>query len=91
MELRGIRKSFGAVMALKNVTLRIYPGEVHSIVGQNGAGKSTLLGIAAGTLRASTGEVYCGGRLIAEPSIETMRKNGVAVAYQHPALTAEGS
>jgi ribose transport system ATP-binding protein len=89
LELRGIRKSFGAVTALKNVTLRIYPGEVHSIVGENGAGKSTLLGIAAGTLRASDGEVYCGGRLIVEPSIETMRKNGVAVAYQHPALAPD--
>jgi ABC-type glutathione transport system ATPase component len=57
LELRGIRKSFGPVLALQNVSLCVYPGEVHSIVGENGAGKSTLLGIAAGTLRANAGEV----------------------------------
>lgn len=88
-ELRGISKSFGAVVALNNVTLRIYAGEVQSIVGENGAGKSTLLGIAAGALRADVGEILCRGRLIADPSIETMRKNGVAVAYQHPALAPD--
>ena len=89
LELRGIRKTFGPVLALQNVSLCIYPGEVHSIVGENGAGKSTLLGIAAGTLRANAGEVYCGGERIAKPSIEIMRKHGVAVAYQIPALAPD--
>jgi ribose transport system ATP-binding protein len=89
LELRGIRKSFGPVVALKNVTLRIYPGEVHSIVGENGAGKSTLLGIAAGTLRANAGEIYCEGKLIASPTIEVMRQHRIAVAYQHPALAPD--
>ena len=89
LEFRGIRKTFGPVVALHNVSLCIYPGEVHSIVGENGAGKSTLLGIAVGTLRANAGEVYCGGELIGAPSIEIMRKHGVAVAYQHPALAPD--
>jgi ribose transport system ATP-binding protein len=89
LELRGIRKTFGPVLALQNVSLCIYPGEVHSIVGENGAGKSTLLGIAAGTVRANAGEIYCGGERIAKPSIEIMRKHGVAVAYQHPALAPD--
>lgn len=89
LELRGIRKSFGAVTALKNVTLRIYPGEVHAIVGENGAGKSTLLGIAAGTLRANAGEILCNGKLVANPTISSMREAGIAVAYQHPALAPD--
>jgi ribose transport system ATP-binding protein len=89
LEFRGVRKTFGPVVALHNVSLCIYPGEVHSIVGGNGAGKSTLLGIAVGTLRADAGEVYCGGELITAPSIDVMRRNGVAVAYQHPALAPD--
>ncbi len=74
---------FGVVAALKGVSLTLYPGEVHAVVGENGAGKSTLLGIAAGTLRADAGDIIRDGKLIGAPSIQTMRESG----YRSPINT----
>lgn len=45
VELRNIAKSFGGVAALKDVTLKALPGEIHALMGENGAGKSTLMKI----------------------------------------------
>ena len=49
--MRGIRRSFGGVIALGGVDLDVRPGEVHAIVGENGAGKSTLIRILGGAIR----------------------------------------
>jgi ABC-type sugar transport system ATPase subunit len=53
--MRGIRKTFGATVALDGVDLMVRPGEVCALVGQNGAGKSTLMAILAGALRPDAG------------------------------------
>ncbi|MGB9604849.1 MAG: ATP-binding cassette domain-containing protein, partial [Bryobacteraceae bacterium] len=50
LELRGIRKRFGGIVALRDGTLSVLPGEVHALVGENGAGKSTLARIVAGMI-----------------------------------------
>ena len=55
ISLRGVGKSFGAVMALRDVHLDLYPGEIHALVGENGAGKSTLAKILAGVHTPDTG------------------------------------
>jgi ribose transport system ATP-binding protein len=89
MDLRGLRKSFGPVQALKGVSLTIVPGEVHAIVGENGAGKSTLIGIAAGVLAADSGSIQFDGKPIAAPDPKRMREIGVSVVYQHPALATD--
>jgi ribose transport system ATP-binding protein len=87
LELIGIRKSFGAVQALKGVDLSILPGEVHAVVGENGAGKSTLLNIAAGVLVADQGRIASKGQSIVAPTPRAMWARGVSVAFQHPTLT----
>ena len=48
LEMSGISKSFGVVSVLKDVTLKVKPGEIHALLGENGAGKSTLIKILSG-------------------------------------------
>ena len=72
LQLIGIKKSFGAVRALKGVDLSILPCEVHAVVGENGAGKSTLLGIAAGVFGANEGRIVSDGQTIVDPNPRRM-------------------
>ncbi len=89
LRLVGIRKSFGAVKALRGVDLTILPGEVHAVVGENGAGKSTLLSVAAGVLTADDGEVISHGVAVTNTHPREMWRRGVSVAFQHPTLSAD--
>ena len=89
MELRGIRKAFGAVQALRGIDLDIRTGEVRAVVGENGAGKSTLIAIATGVLRADAGTIRYDGREIKTPHAQALRKSGISVAFQHPALAPD--
>ena len=62
LALRGVSKSFGAVAALRDVQLDLYPGEAHALVGENGAGKSTLVRILAGAHAPDEGDLTFDGR-----------------------------
>ena len=62
LSLRGVSKAFGAVQALREVSVDCRAGEIHALVGENGSGKSTLLGIASGFLAPDEGSVEIGGR-----------------------------
>jgi D-xylose transport system ATP-binding protein len=86
LSLRGIRKRFGAVEALSDASLDVYPGEVVALVGDNGAGKSTMIKVIAGVNPADDGEVRWEGRLvnISKPSDATAL--GIATVYQDLAL-----
>ncbi len=70
LEIRGLRKQFGTVVANDDVTLSIYAGEIVVLLGENGAGKSTLLRSLAGLLQPDAGEIRIDGHLsaIAEPA-----------------------
>ncbi|WP_431301085.1 ATP-binding cassette domain-containing protein [Tabrizicola sp. BL-A-41-H6] len=89
LEMDNVRKSFGPVEALKGVTFRAYPGEVHAVLGENGAGKSTMINIAAGVLRASSGTVTLKGEAVTALGPHDRREKGISVAYQHPALAPD--
>ena len=89
LELKGIRKSFGPVDALKNVSFTALPGEIHAVLGENGAGKSTMIAIAAGVLKPSAGVVTLKGRDVSEEGSRGRREAGISVAYQHPALAPD--
>jgi ribose transport system ATP-binding protein len=62
VRVRGLRKSFGGVQALKGVDLDAFQGEVHGLVGANGAGKSTLIRVLAGLVKPDEGAVSVDGR-----------------------------
>ena len=85
-EMRGIRKAFGATVALDGVDLAVAPGEICGLVGQNGAGKSTLMAILAGALQPDAGEMSIGGRRYAPHSPIEARRAGVAMIYQELSL-----
>jgi ABC-type uncharacterized transport system ATPase subunit len=77
----GISKSFGALRALDDVTLRVEPGTFHAIVGENGAGKSTLAKCILGFYRPDSGEVRLDGVNAVTPA-ET-RRAGLGMVFQH--------
>jgi rhamnose transport system ATP-binding protein len=84
LQLRGVSKSFGMTHALTNLSLDLYPGEVHALVGENGAGKSTMIKIMTGVYQPTSGEILVDGeaRKIAGP--QAARDLGVAAIYQEP-------
>ncbi len=86
LSLRGIRKRFGAVEALSDASLDVFPGEVVALVGDNGAGKSTMIKVIAGVNPADGGEVRWNGKPvnISKPSDATAL--GIATVYQDLAL-----
>lgn len=86
LSLRGISKNFGAVQALSDVDLDIFPGEVVAIVGDNGAGKSTLVKILAGVHGADAGTITSGGERVSIPTPAAARAHGIATVFQDLAL-----
>lgn len=86
VELRDIAKSFGSTQALQGVTLTLFPGEVHALVGENGAGKSTLVKILAGIHRPDAGVVKVGGEVVDLRSPTQAQALGIAVVHQEPML-----
>ena len=84
--MRGIRKAFGATVALDGVDLAVGPGEICGLVGQNGAGKSTLMAILAGALQPDAGRMEIGGGRYAPRSPIEARRAGVAMIYQELSL-----
>ncbi len=62
VELLNISKSYGGIAALKNVTLKVNPGEIHALVGENGAGKSTLMKILSGAVSRDDGRIVIDGQ-----------------------------
>ncbi|HWU22838.1 MAG TPA: sugar ABC transporter ATP-binding protein [Nocardioides sp.] len=86
LALRGVAKSFGAVVALRSGTLEVAPGSIHALVGENGAGKSTLVKVIAGVHRRDAGEFELLGRPVDFGSTAESKAAGVAVIYQEPTL-----
>ncbi len=89
IQLAGIRKSFGAVSALRGVDLCIQAGEVVGIVGDNAAGKSTLMKVLCGAYRPDAGVVRVGGQRMAFASPEDARNVGIEMIYQEFALAED--
>jgi ribose transport system ATP-binding protein len=86
LRLNNISKSFSGVLALRNVSVDLYPGEVHAILGENGAGKSTLMNIISGTFAPTLGETWFEGKRISEMTPDKAKSLGVAISFQHPAV-----
>jgi simple sugar transport system ATP-binding protein len=86
VEMRQINKAFGAVQALADVDLKLYPGEVLGLVGDNSAGKSTLMKILTGAYHRDSGEVFVAGEPAQFRSPHESRDRGIEMIYQDFAL-----
>ena len=84
--MRGIRKAFGATIALDGVEVSVNEGEICGLIGQNGAGKSTLMSILSGALQPDAGEMWIDGRPFTPHSPIDARRAGVAMIYQELSL-----
>ncbi|WP_329138508.1 ATP-binding cassette domain-containing protein [Streptomyces sp. NBC_01476] len=89
LEMSGVVKRYPGVVALKNVSFRVRPGEVHAIVGENGAGKSTLMAIACGAESADEGTIAVGGTPLKGGSPREALALGLSIVYQHASVTAD--
>jgi simple sugar transport system ATP-binding protein len=86
VEMRGINKAFGAVTALAEVDLTLYPGEILGLVGDNSAGKSTLMKILTGAYQRDSGDVLVDGQQTYFRSPHDSREVGIEMIYQDFAL-----
>ncbi|MGL5857694.1 MAG: ATP-binding cassette domain-containing protein [Angustibacter sp.] len=86
LELRGINKSFGPVQVLRDVDLRIHPGQVTALVGDNGAGKSTLVKVIAGIYPFDSGEYCFEGAAVQVGGPKDAAGLGIEIVYQDLAL-----
>jgi ribose transport system ATP-binding protein len=86
LRLTNISKSFSGVLALRDVNVEFYPGEVHAILGENGAGKSTMMNIISGTFHPTLGEIWFEGERILDMTPDKAKSLGIAISFQHPAV-----
>ncbi|MFF4341248.1 sugar ABC transporter ATP-binding protein [Kitasatospora sp. NPDC001540] len=82
LEVRGIRKEFPGVVALDGVDFRLFPGEVHALMGENGAGKSTLIKVLTGVYQSDGGEVELAGEQVRIAGPLQAQQAGISTVYQ---------
>jgi len=82
LEMKGISKRFPGVLALSGVDFRLFPGEVHAVMGQNGAGKSTLIKVLTGVHAADGGHILFEGKEIRPSSPLEAQRLGISTVYQ---------
>jgi ribose transport system ATP-binding protein len=86
LEASGLAKAYGAVLALRNASLSLRPGEVHALMGANGAGKSTLVKILTGAIRPTAGKIIIRGQERSVRNPDDARRAGLVSVYQEPSL-----
>jgi simple sugar transport system ATP-binding protein len=82
VHMTGISKQFPAVRALSDVDFRLYPGEIHALLGENGAGKSTLIKVLTGVYEADAGTVTLDGVPVRIGSPHEAQRLGISTVYQ---------
>ncbi|RJO75167.1 ABC transporter ATP-binding protein [Nocardia panacis] len=83
LELRGLTKRFGSLLANDRIDLAVAPGEIHCLLGENGAGKSTLMNMLYGLLQPDAGEILLDGRALRVLSPGDAIAAGIGMVHQH--------
>ena len=83
IELKGITKTFGSVVANNNVELNVRPGEILALLGENGSGKTTLMNMLSGIYKPDKGQIFVDGKEVSIDSPEDSKKLGIGMVHQH--------
>jgi ribose transport system ATP-binding protein len=86
LEMKNISKSFGAVNALRDVSLNVGPGEIHGLLGENGAGKTTLMNVLAGTFPQDSGDIVINGNVVHGMNPRKAGEMGIRFIHQELSL-----
>ncbi len=91
LELRGLRKCFGGLVAVKDMSFELRSGEILGLIGPNGAGKSTTFALVSGALAADGGELWLAGRRVDGQGARAMARLALARSFQHVNLVSRMS
>lgn len=89
VEMEHITKKFPGVVALDNMSLDLYPGEVHVLMGENGAGKSTLMKILSGIYTPTSGQIRLHGKTYQHLTPGISQESGISIIYQELSVIDE--
>jgi len=83
IEMHGITKTFGSVVANKGVDLNVKSGEILALLGENGSGKTTLMNMLSGIYKPDSGSIYINGEAVSIDSPEDAKRLGIGMVHQH--------
>ena len=83
IELKGLTKTFGSVVANNNVELNVKPGEILALLGENGSGKTTLMNMLSGIYKPDKGQIFIDGKEVSIDSPEDSKRLGIGMVHQH--------
>ena len=83
VEMRGVTKTFGSVVANRNVDLNVRRGEILALLGENGSGKTTLMNMLSGIYKPDSGTILVDGQPVAINSPEDAKRLGIGMVHQH--------
>lgn len=89
MQVHGLTRRFGGLVAVNNVSLELNVGEVHAVIGTNGAGKSTLINMLSGEIAPSQGRIQLAGADITQRSQARRALDGIGRSYQRTTIFPE--
>ena len=89
LQTRHLHKAFGALQATHDVSLNLFPGEIHALIGPNGAGKSTIISQITGNLKPDSGQVLLQGDDITTLSVAERARRGLGRSFQISSLADE--
>src|SRR3982751_4906196 len=82
LRMTGISKAFAGTPVLSDVDFRLYPGEIHALLGENGAGKSTLIKVLTGVYERDAGDIELAGVPVQVTSPHHAQQLGISTVYQ---------